>query len=294
MRKLSGFVAALPLIFSFALSYFQYTPADYGEQLQFDKNSEFHMLLLAGFLEGEKEFSQNTKDYLQEIIEQSQPNFVVLGANNIYPQPLIADLFLGYSFDVIDEYVKIFEENKVYFTVLFGGYDTKGLYDKSAQVKRYMRSEYFVGGINGNNGINTLYDRKNNIVNTFQTTILSVNNKSKNLIIIDYQKEDDTLNQQVDWINSHMELPSIIFSYDKLYDESLVTQPDSDFLLFNENIQAFISFNSSADADVFFEDNILFSEMSLSAKIKDGILLRSYKAKKIVLTEDGGLSFVRY
>ncbi|MFW5780440.1 MAG: hypothetical protein ACOCWI_03200, partial [Bacillota bacterium] len=151
LRKFSAFLAALPLIFSFIFSYFQFAPNVNLPELSFDKEEEFTILSFAGLLEGEALFSNKTKEFLSRTISEVNPDLVVLMGNNILPSPFISDMFVANTFRIIDEYTEFFNNKKTYFTILFGNYDVGALYDKSSQIKRFMRSKYFIGDISSNN-----------------------------------------------------------------------------------------------------------------------------------------------
>lgn len=291
MRKLAGFIAALPLVFSFVLSYFQVTPPDYGEELQFDSSGEFNILIISGLMEGEGGFSYASKTYINDILSQTKPDLVVLGGNNIAPQPLITDLFLAYTMNNIDEYIKVFEDNKVYFTILFGDYDTKGLYDKSSQLKRYMRSKYFVGGISNSQNLNVLYDRRKNISGNFRIKILNDNNGFVYLYMIDYQSDMDLSDEQKAWFKNPLELPAYIFSYRNLYEKKDL---EYNFLLNDKNARAYISANSKEHSDITLDNGLMLLSTAQSSSYDEGLIERSYTAKKIVLTNEGGLNIINY
>lgn len=291
MRKLSGFIAVLPLIFSFILSYFQVTPIDYGEELRFNQNGEFNILVLPGLLEGERGFSAQTRNYINSIIAVSEPDLVVLGGNNIIPQPLIADLFLAYTMNIIDEYVSVFEENEVRFTVIFGDYDTKGLYDKSSQLKRYMRSEYFVGGIANSQNLNTLYNRRRNISGNFRISLLSYGNQAFYLYVIDYQNGGEIAEEQINWFQNPLNLPSLVFSFNHLFVER---EDGYNFILYDENVIGYVSSEEPLNADFITIENPSILRAGQSALYSEGNITREYKAKKIVLTAEGGLSVINY
>ncbi|MDD4316687.1 MAG: hypothetical protein PHC84_05970, partial [Clostridia bacterium] len=152
LRKLSAVVAVLPLIFSFILSYFQPTPRDNGESLQFD--GEFVILAFSGL------FLKEDTRFLEEKISEHRPDLVLLCGDNVFPQTLVSDLLFAGTMRIIDKYIGVFEKRKTYFSALFGTYDIAGLFDKSAQLKRFMRSDYFVGGVQDSQSVKVMSANK--------------------------------------------------------------------------------------------------------------------------------------
>ena len=135
LKKFSAFLAALPLIFSFIFSYFQFPPRVSLPDLSFDKEGNFTILAVSGLLEGEAVFSQDTRIFLNSAISKVKPDLTILMGNNILPSPFIVDMFQANTFRMIDSYGEIFDSNQTYFTVLFGDYDMGTLFDKSSQIK---------------------------------------------------------------------------------------------------------------------------------------------------------------
>lgn len=284
MRKLSAFVAVLPLLFSFVLSYFQVAPKDKGEKLSFNQNGEFIILFVGGLLE-EKGFSEKGKGYLKSVIDEANPQLVILGGNNIMAQPIISDLFFAETMKIIDGYNAIFEEKEVYFSVLYGEWDNSSLFDKSAQLKRYMRSDYFVGGISNSESLQVLYNRKGALIGNFSINIYNNAILHNQLFIIDYQNGDENLEDKKNWLKSISDKPSIIFTNGQNYN---FTDENTNFQFATANTMA--SFSSCCiESYEFWSDDILYATLPQSGKVQDGSVIYNYKAKKIVLAVDGGL-----
>ncbi len=291
LRKLSGFIATLPLIFSFILSYFQVTPADYGEKLRFDDKGEFCALVLAGLLEGEGGFSQKTKEYINDLLIESKPDLVILGGNNIAPQPIATDLFMASTMNIIDEYTALFDNGKTYFTALFGDYDMASLFDKTAQLKRYMRSKYFVGGIAHTDSLYTLYNRKKGLCGNFRITVFAEDKPAYYLYIMDYRGGEIPSAQQSWFEGGNADLPSVVFSFKSLYawDDN-----KTEYLLYNENVKAYVSMGDWANEGQDNAEAVLIKTPLIGKYSAEGSVQREYRAKKIVLSERGGLTVIDY
>lgn len=284
LKKFSAFLAALPLIFSFIFSYFQFPPRVSLADLSFDKEGNFTILAVSGLLEGEAVFSQDTRIFLNSAISKVKPDLTILMGNNILPSPFIVDMFQANTFRMIDSYGEIFDSNQTYFTVLFGDYDMGTLFDKSSQIKRYMRSEFFFGDIASNNNFLTLKENDRDFVANYRVSLLNKGNEEAYLYFIDCQ--DDIQDEQIAWIQSTANKPSYFFSFSPLYQRE-----NFDIFFEIQNSKAFFSGNSYYMKEDL-KDDIHFAEISLCSKVVEGDEVnRRYAAKKIVLTTQGGLFF---
>lgn len=194
----------LPLIFSYILSYFQPTPQDDGEKLSFQE--QFVILAFGGL------FSQGETAFLEEKIDELNPDLVLLCGNNVYPQTLASDLLLAGTMQIIDKYTQLFERKKTYFSALFGEYDVSGLFDASAQLKRFMRSKYFVGGVQNSQNIEVMEEKKKADGN-FRIRVFRGAEPAFDIYIADTSKQ--ILSQeQKKWID--ISRPYLLFSYRKV------------------------------------------------------------------------------
>lgn len=284
MRKLTAFVAVLPLIFSFVLSYFQVSPKDKGEKLSFNSNGEFSILFVGGLLE-KKGFSEEGKEFLNNMIEISKPQFVILGGNNIMTQTIITDLFLAETMKIIDAYNTIFENKGVFFSVLFGEWDNRSLFDKSAQLKRYMRSDNFVGGISNNESLQVLYNRKGALIGNFCITIYDKDAPHSLIYLIDFQENGEDIGDKKNWLKKTSDMPSFIFTNGQNYNFG---NDAENFKLVSATTKG-VFCSSCFDDYEFYSKNILFASLPQSGKVSGGEVTYDYKAKKIVLTNGGEL-----
>ncbi len=252
LRSVSAFVAILPLVSSFLLSYFQVTPPSFIGELTFNKEGYFVILSLPNLQEGNQGFSSQTKDNIIDIIDRLNPNLVVLSGNNISPQPLIADLFLAYTMDTIDNYVELFDATQTYFTVIFGNTDIMGLYDKSAQTKRFMRSKYFVGGVNSTNNLETLYNRRKSLVGNYRF-IVKGDDINACIYVLDFQDKSTLSAQQTSWVSVEEDnCISLILSYKKLY---TINEDNEVSYMINADIDAYVSFAETDNETHIIQDN---------------------------------------
>lgn len=278
LKNVSIFIAVLPLAFSFMLSYFQITPPAFNQELLFDDTCQFIILTLPNLQLGRKGFSQKNRDDVVAAIQQTKPDLVILGGNNVFIQPLFADLFFSYTMDIIDKYVSIFEEEKVFFTVIFGDMDTKGLYNKSAQTKRFMRSKYFVGGVIDTGTLPVFYQRRKDIVGNYKIRIKGLESDVF-LYMADCQSLNTLSEEQIDWLTEQDDNTALfVFSYKKLYE--INQEGTVDYVFATENVKAFISFNKINEHSIIIENCIYLLEISSDNKYF-----------VITITEDGNLLF---
>lgn len=252
LRKLSATVAVLPLIFSYILSYFQPTPQDDGERLSFQ--DEFVILAFSGL------YSQGETQFLEEKIDGIKPDLVLLCGNSIYPQTLASDLLFAGTMQIIDKYAELFEKKKTYFSALFGEYDVSGLFDASAQIKRFMRSKYFVGGVQNSQNVEVMEEKKKADGN-FRISVFRGAKTAFYIYIADTSKQSFT-SEQEQWIETSQ--PFLLFSYRK-----------------SEIHEGGWAFFASKEEQLF--------GIKQSGIYEKGQVSYRYCAKKIVLTASGEL-----
>lgn len=252
LRKLSATVAVLPLVFSFIMSYFQPTPTDSGERLSFV--NEFVILAVSGL------FSTGETAYLEEKIDEIQPDLVVLCGDNVLPQTLASDLLLAGTMQIIDRYAELFENKKTYFCVAFSNYDISGLYDKSAQLKRFMRSDYFVGGVRSFGNIQVMKDSKKANGN-FRISIFRGKDIAFFIYIADTSEQALT-DEQKNWLAAAHK-PFVLFSYKQAYGQ-----------------EGWVFFSSAEEQPFGIKRSGIYQKGEVSY---------DYSAKKIVLTANGEL-----
>ena len=307
LRNIIAISALLPLILSFLLAYIQLTPEDKGEKLSFSNNKEFKIIFISGILEntGKVEFSAQNKDFLFNIIENENPDFVVLGGDNLLPSSNISELILRNTLVTIDEIAKVFNQKKTYFSILFGNFDNNSLYDKFSQTKRYMRSNYFVGNIEDNENVRVYASTKENMVN-YKISLFYKDNQVYNIFLIDTLVENDILESEYNFYKNNIgNEPNIIFSYDNLFStENIKTfqgeispvKAQKNFYLGNTKGIFASGINKDFSIIINEKDNdILCSALLHGARIlPGGEIENNFYAKIITLKTNGGLSVNDY
>lgn len=99
--------------------------------LQFDENGEFKILHLC---DGQDVFPAEERmlTYINYMLKTYQPDLVVLGGDNTVASEETKE-------QAIEEYVKPFVENEVYFTLVFGNHDDEQGVDKDTLLKYYQK-----------------------------------------------------------------------------------------------------------------------------------------------------------
>lgn len=99
--------------------------------LQFDENGEFKILHLC---DGQDVFPAEGRmlTYINYMLKTYQPDLVVLGGDNTVASEETKE-------QAIEEYVKPFVENEVYFTLVFGNHDDEQGVDKDTLLKYYQK-----------------------------------------------------------------------------------------------------------------------------------------------------------
>lgn len=234
------------------LSYFQPTPTDEGEKLSFQE--QFVILAFSGL------FSQGETTFVEEKIDETNPDLVLLCGDIVYPQTLASDLLLAGTVQIIDKYVALFDRKKVYFSALFGEYDVHGLFDVSAQLKRFMRSQFFVGGVRNAQNVEVMKEKKKADGN-FRISVFSGEQPNFFIYIADTSKQRLS-QEQKNWIDVSQRY--LLFSYRKV-----------------ENFESDRTFFVSNEEQPF--------GIKQSGIYEKGQVHYRYCAKKIVLTASGEL-----
>lgn len=139
MKKIISLLLAVAVLFGFAA-----LPA-YAEEnenvLKFGEDGKFRILQIADIQDGPF-LEYATLDFLTDIIEETQPDLVVLTGDNISggsaPTKLLAKA-------AITRYMSIFEKAGVPVAMVFGNHDSETVADKEYQMSVYESFDCFVG-----------------------------------------------------------------------------------------------------------------------------------------------------
>lgn len=105
--------------------------AEKADTLRFDENGEFKILHLC---DGQDNFPAKEKmiTYINHMLKIYKPDLVVLGGDNTVASEETKE-------QAIEEYVKPFVENGVYFTLVFGNHDDEQGVDKDTLLEYYQK-----------------------------------------------------------------------------------------------------------------------------------------------------------
>ncbi|MBQ3006914.1 MAG: metallophosphoesterase [Clostridia bacterium] len=110
---------------------FSVSAAEVQSPLKFDENGEFKIMHLTDCQDGYPADTRMLK-FIDSSIKTYQPDIVVLGGDNV-----VADH--DYKEAGIAELVKIFVDNKTYFTLVFGNHDHQQGYTDDEQLAMYQK-----------------------------------------------------------------------------------------------------------------------------------------------------------
>ncbi|MBQ2904508.1 MAG: metallophosphoesterase [Clostridia bacterium] len=110
---------------------FSVSAAEAQSPLKFDENGEFKIMHLCDCQDGYPADTRMLK-FIDSSIKTYQPDIVVLGGDNV-----VADH--DYKEAGIAELVKIFVDNKTYFTLVFGNHDHQQGYTDDEQLAMYQK-----------------------------------------------------------------------------------------------------------------------------------------------------------
>ncbi len=138
MKKLTAVFLALALVFALAV-----TPAsaENDTKLCFGDDGKFRILHISDIQDGP--FLLNvTSDFIKGVLEETQPDLVVLGGDNVSGGSCITD---GLTAVAIDRFMSIFEDAGVPVAMVFGNHDAEGLATREDMMAMYEKYDCFVG-----------------------------------------------------------------------------------------------------------------------------------------------------
>ncbi len=93
-----------------------------------------------------REFDDSLTLYLDAVIENEQPDFVVLGGDNIFCNSGFAEVFYNTTVRTYRAIADYFEEKEIFWTCVFGNHDTEGGCSKRRILKALGKYSGFIGG----------------------------------------------------------------------------------------------------------------------------------------------------
>ena len=138
MKKIFSVIVALAMVFTLAV-----TPvsADSDNTLRFGEDGKFRILHICDIQDGPALLGI-TSDFIKAMLDETQPDLVVLGGDNVSGGSCITD---GLTAIAIDRFMSIFEEEGVAVAMVYGNHDAEGLATREDQMKMYERYDCFVG-----------------------------------------------------------------------------------------------------------------------------------------------------
>lgn len=138
MKKLTAILLTLALVFTFAV-----TPvsAENDEKLRFGDDGKFRILHICDIQDGPLLLGI-TSDFIKDMLDETDPDLVVLGGDNISGGSCIIDPLAAVA---IDKFMSIFEEEGVPVAIVYGNHDAEGLATREDQMKMYEKYDCFVG-----------------------------------------------------------------------------------------------------------------------------------------------------
>lgn len=127
-KRIFAAMLALCLIFSAA---FCVTASAEDTKLKFDKNGEFKILHLCD-CQDNYPAHEELLAFIDTVLKTYKPDLVVLGGDNTVGEEKTKEL-------AVEELVKPFVENEVYFTLVFGNHDREQNVDNETLLKLYQK-----------------------------------------------------------------------------------------------------------------------------------------------------------
>ena len=127
-KRIFSLALALCLIFGAALPAIA---ADSTSPLKFDENGEFKILHICDCQDNYPAHKELLV-YIDTVLKTYKPDLVVLGGDNTVDEAETKEL-------AVEELVKPFVENEVYFTLVFGNHDREQGVDNDALLKLYQK-----------------------------------------------------------------------------------------------------------------------------------------------------------
>ena len=124
------FAAMLALCLVFSAAFCVSASAEDGK-LRFDENGEFKILHICDCQDNYPAHTEMLA-FLDTVLKKCEPDLVILGGDNTVDEAKTKEL-------AVEELVKPFVENEVYFTLVFGNHDREQGVDNDALLKMYQK-----------------------------------------------------------------------------------------------------------------------------------------------------------
>lgn len=138
MKKLTALLLSLALVFTFAVAP---VSAEDDGKLRFGDDGKFRILHICDIQDGPLLLSI-TSDFIKDMLNETQPDLVVLGGDNVAGGSCLTD---GLTAVAIDRFMSIFEEAGVSVAMVYGNHDAEGLATREDQMTMYEKYDCFVG-----------------------------------------------------------------------------------------------------------------------------------------------------
>lgn len=148
----------------------------------FDENGEFTVLHITDFHECLNERDVLLEDNVNVIlnaIADCNPDLIVFGGDNVFPLSMASEVIKHDTLLTISAFAEVMNEQKIYWTMVFGNHDDECLYTKVQQTEHAKSvSSYFLGSVDDEDDYYVFYDEQNNMVGNYIYPIYSHDKKS--------------------------------------------------------------------------------------------------------------------
>lgn len=123
-----------------------------GDEFKIINFSDFHSYL---YVEGDRFNNGEVKEslrpalegYLQSVLDEEKPDFVVLTGDNIFCNSGYAEKIHRVGLKTYGAIAQFFEKNRAYWSMTFGNHDPEAGTSKKRFVRELAKFPYFIGGL---------------------------------------------------------------------------------------------------------------------------------------------------
>lgn len=138
MKKLTAIFLALALVFALAVVP---ASAENDTKLRFGDDGKFRILHICDIQDGPF-LLKVTSDFIKGAIEETQPDLVILGGDNVSGGSCTTKVLTSVA---IDGFMSIFEDAGIPVAMVFGNHDAEGLATREDMMKMYEKYDCFIG-----------------------------------------------------------------------------------------------------------------------------------------------------